>query len=320
VARSRYFFLASIFTIILSLAGPAHAETTVKLASAQKSIGSLAVVIAELQGFFKEAGLKVDVIDFQGGGPAVQALASGGVDACICASDHAIRLANRGQGGKILVALTEHHGYGLVALSTSPAKVLADLKGKKLGITAPGSLTDNTIRYYIKEIGLNPDRDFQLIGVGTGAPMRAALQTGAIAAGMLTTPDVQAALADNGKYKMIQDYRQLQYPALDIVVVQRWLKANDATAKAFAAAIVKAEKLIQTDPAAVKAGVAKMFPALPPAIAQSVTETAPSLIAADGKVAKPGFELMVKMVSLSDATLSPVPYDTVVTTDYLPKS
>jgi NitT/TauT family transport system substrate-binding protein len=297
----------------------AQAQTAVRLASAQNSIGSLAVVAAQQQGLFKAENLAVEIVSFKGGGPAVQALVSGSVDACICAADHAIRIANRGLDGKVLVALTEQHGYALVALADSPAKTLTDLKGKKLGITSPGSMTDNTLRYFIKEAGLDPDSDVQIIGAGTGVAMIAALQTGAVAAGMLTTPDAQVALADTSKFKLVQDYRQLQYPALDIVVVGRWLTQNPGTARAFARAIVKAQQLIQTDPKVVKAAVAEMFSALTPQLQDEVAKSAPSLLATDGHMARKGYDLMVKMVSSSDPTLEPVPYDQVIALSYLPK-
>ncbi|NYE26344.1 ABC transporter substrate-binding protein [Pigmentiphaga litoralis] len=292
---------------------------TVKLAAAQNSLGSLPLVIAEQKGFFAEEGLKVETIDFKGGAPAVQALAAGSVDACICAADHAVRLRSRGQGGLVLVALTEYHGYGLVTLASSPAKTLADLRSKPVGITSAGSLTDNTIRYFINEAGFHPDRDFQLIGVGTGGPMRAAIESGSVAAGMLTTPDVQAALASDGKFRLVQDYRRLQYPALDLVAVEKWTKANPETARKLVRAVVRAERLVQTDPAAVVAGVNQMFPALKPELRKVLAEEAPKLASPDGKMARGGYDLMVKMMKTGDLTLKAPTYESVTAGDFLPK-
>ena len=315
-------FIAAMAVSGSTLLQPVFAQDliTIKLASAQNSLGSLPLVIAEQKGFFAQEGIKIETIDFKGGAPAVQALAAGSVDACICAADHAVRLRARNQGGTILVALTERHGYGLVALSSSPAKELSDLKGKPVGITSAGSLTDNTIRYFIKEANLNPDRDFQLIGVGTGGPMRAAIESGSVAAGMLTTPDVQAALGADGKFKLIQDYRRLQYPALDLVVVERWLKANPESARKLASAVVRAEKLMQTDPAAVSAGLEKMFPALKPELRKVLAEEAPKLASANGRIERGGYDLMIKMLKVADPTLSSPTYESITAFDYLPKN
>lgn len=293
-----------------------QAKTTLTLAAAQNSLGSLPLVVAEQKGFFADEGLDVKTVAFKGGAPAVQALVGGSVAACICAADHAVRLQNRNLGGRVLVALTEHHGYGLVALADKPAKQLSDLQGKTVGITSPGSLTDNTLRYYIGKQGLSADKDFRLVGIGTGGPMRAALESGAVEAGMLTTPDVQAALADK-RFKLIQDFRSLQYPALDLVVVDRWLNENHDDAQRLARAVIKAEQVIQTDPAAVQAGVEKMYPRLTPELRQVLVQEAPKLLSRDGKMAPEGYQLMVKMLKASEPKLSQPDYNAIIVPELL---
>ncbi|MDB5596414.1 MAG: transporter substrate-binding protein [Hyphomicrobiales bacterium] len=294
------------------------AQTVVRFASAQNSIGSLPIVIAQREGLFAAENLKIEIVDFRGGGPAVQALASGSVEACICAADHAVRLRGRGQGGLVLVALTEFHGYGLVAPANSPASDLKGLMGKKVGITSAGSLTDNTLRYFLEEAGMNAERDVEITGVGTGGPMRAAIETGAVAAGMLTTPDVQAALAD-GKFKLVQDYRKLQYPALGLLVLEKWAQANDAGAKALARAVIKAEGMVRTNRPVVEAALAEMYPAISPKLRAVLADEAPNLLSVDGRMAPAGYALMQRMLKVSDPTLPAVPYEQISAAALLPK-
>ena len=318
----RTFFLRR-FALCLSLlagtAGHGFAQTTVRLASAQNSIGSLPIVLAQREGLFAAENLKIEIVDFKGGGPAVQALASGSVEACICAADHAVRLRSRGQGGLVLAALTEFHGYGLVTLASSPVTDIKSLQGKRIGITSAGSLTDNTLRYFLEEAGMNPDRDVEITGVGTGGPMRAAIETGAVAAGMLTTPDVQAALGDSGKFKLVQDYRDLQYPALGLLVVEKWVKGNDETARALARAVVKAEGLVRTNKPAVDAALAEMYPAVDPKLRGVLAEEAPKLLSADGHMAPAGYALMQRMLKVSDPAMVAVPYEQISASALLPQ-
>jgi NitT/TauT family transport system substrate-binding protein len=297
--------------LLFASTNASYAQTTVRLASAQNSIGSLPIVLAMREGLFAAENIKIEIVDFRGGAPAIQALASGSVEGCICAADHAVRLRARGQGGLVLSALTEIHGYGLVALANSPAKDLKDLRGKKIGITSAGSLTDNTLRYYLEEAGMNADRDVEITGVGTGGPMRAAIETGAVAAGMLTTPDVQAAMAD-GRFKMIQDYRNLQYPALGLLVLEKWVQRDEASARAVSRAIVKAEGMVRTNRPAVEAALAEMYPALDAKIRGVLADEAPRLLSADGHMAPEGFALMQRMLKVSDPGVAPVPYDQIV--------
>src|ERR1700689_4614517 len=123
--------------------GAARAETALRIGSSQLSIASIPVVVAIQQKLFQAEGISAEIIDFDGGGPAVQALAGGGIDLCICAGDHAMRLAGRGVGGAVLVALLDKHPYSLLAPIGSPAPDLKSLRGKPVGITSSGSLTDN---------------------------------------------------------------------------------------------------------------------------------------------------------------------------------
>ncbi len=317
----RAFFLRLCSLGLLFLVGatdPGFAQTTLRLASAQNSIGSLPIVLAQREGLFAAENLKIEIVDFKGGGPAVQALASGSVEACICAADHAVRLRSRGQGGLVLTALTEFHGYGLVALTNSPTTDLKSLKGKRVGITSAGSLTDNTLRYFLEEAGMNADRDVEITGVGTGGPMRAAIETGAVAAGMLTTPDVQAALGDPGKFKLVQDYRALQYPALGLLVVEKWVKGNEQTARALARAVVKAEGLVRSNKPAVEAALVEMYPALDPKLRAVLAEEAPKLLSADGRMAPGGYALMQRMLKVSDPAMVAVPYEQISVPALLP--
>ena len=309
----------ALFAALALFAGATHAETTVKAASAQNSVGSLPLIIAEQRGLFAAQGIRFEILDFNGGGPAVQALASGSVDLCICAADHAVRLASRGLGGAVLVALSEKHGYALMAQGTAPYTSLDSLRGKRLGITSPGSLTDNTVRWAVKNAKMDPDTDFVLIAAGIGGPMRAAVDTGAVAAGMFTTPDTQALLALGDKYKVVVDFRDLDYPALDLLATGPWLRTNGETARAVARAVVDALHLVQTDPTALREAMKRMFPNFSPELAETIAreQTAQGL-SRDGRVSEKGFDNLMGMLRLADPSIKPLGYKDVVALQYLP--
>jgi NitT/TauT family transport system substrate-binding protein len=303
---------------VTAFTATARAETKLHIASSQVSIASIPVVVAIQQKLFQAEGITAEIVDFDGGGPAVQALAGGGVDLCICAGDHALRLASRGLGGAVLVALLDKHPYSLLAPIGSPATDLKSLRGKPVGVTSSGSLTDNTLRFMIRKLGFNPDSDYEIIAAGTGGSMRAALDTGSVVAGMFTTPDVQAYMA-TGKYKFVADFRDLDYMALDLVVVGSWLKANDATAHAVARAVVKAEKLIQTDQTVVQAAVHERFPALSPELVVTVAKDATERsLSHDGRAEEAGFKTALEMLRVADPTVKQLAYQDVVALRYLP--
>lgn len=319
-AIRRLTVLASLVPIIGLGALPASAETVLKVGAAANSAGSLPIVVADQQGLFKAEGLSYERIDFKGGAPAVQALAAGSIDICICAADHAARLEQRGLGGAVLVALASQHSYALMANGDSPAASFADLKGEKLGITSAGSLTDNTIRFAIKEAGFDPDKDFELIAIGRGGAMRAALETNSVAAGMFTTPDIQANLAEGDKYKLVEDFRVLKYPAQDLVVTDSWLEKNPETAEKVTHAVVKALAMIQKDPAVLKQAIQEMFPKFDDALVTTVAkDVAAGYLSPDGVMSEDSYQVLTDMLSASDPTYKAVPYEDVVVTTYFTK-
>jgi NitT/TauT family transport system substrate-binding protein len=310
--------LLSILLALIALAAPASAQTAIKLGAAQASIGSLPLVVAQSRGFFAAEGVTVETFDFRGGAPAVQALASGSIAFCICAGDHAVRLRSRGLPAKIVAGLTERHGYALLALARSPLTNLAAARGRKLGITSPASLSDNSLRYALRQANINPDRDLTLATVGTGLPMKAALDTGAIDAGMFTTPDVQANLAEAGKYRVVHDFRTLDYTALDLIALESWLRANDRAARAFLRAVIRAQNLIIADQAALRGGLREMFPNLGAPVVELLVKEIPVSLAKSGTVSEAGYRTMIAMLGATEPELTRVPFADVVTRAYLP--
>ncbi|NDV88213.1 ABC transporter substrate-binding protein [Aurantimonas aggregata] len=309
----------SALALGIGLAAPSAAQTVVQLGAAQTSAGSLPVVVAMQQGLFERNGITIERTDFAGGGPAVQALASGSIDVCICAADHAVRLQERGLGGKIIVALGDHHLYAIMAPADSEATDLASLQGLQVGVTSAGGLADNTVRWAINEIDLDPDTDYSIIAIGTGGAMRAAVENRAIAAGTFTTPDIQSNLALGDVYKIVHDFRSIPHAAQGIVVLDSWLEGNEETARQFAASVHEALQMVQADQAVLEEAIAEMFPQFEPAlVTQVASDVRDDFLSKDGIVGREAYENMMETVAIADPNVEAVPYEDVVSTEYLP--
>src|SRR5206468_3251632 len=61
---------------------------------------------------------------------------------------------------------------------------IADLKGKKIGVSSVGSSSDIATRAALKKLGLDPDKDVTIVPVGSAAQRTAAMLSGAIDAGV----------------------------------------------------------------------------------------------------------------------------------------
>ena len=130
----------------------------------------LPLTIAERNGYFKAEGLDVEILDFPGGARALQALLGGSVDVVSGAYEHTITQQAKGQFIEALVAQGKYAGIvlGMSKEKATAYKSPADLKGMKIGVTAPGSSTNMFVNVLLAKAGLKPDA-VAIIGVGATA-------------------------------------------------------------------------------------------------------------------------------------------------------
>lgn len=291
--------------VLSPLASAAQTKITAGVAAFNEALAP--IYAATARGYFKTAGLTVEMVDFKGGSAAVKALVGGSIDACLCAADHVVRLTNSGMPAKELIGLDEHHSYALMARADAPYTDLASLKGKRIAITSPGSLTDNTIRYLIKKAGLSPDTDFEIIATGGGAPMRAAIDTRQVDAGLLITTDVIDMLSTTDKYKIVEDYREMAYPAFGVLVLESWIRRHPAEAKGLALAIRKAIDDLHADPKFAREIIARMYPNFSPELVAAVAESMVSRLPKGGMVSQESFDNLNAIAAAENPAAKPVP-------------
>jgi NitT/TauT family transport system substrate-binding protein len=215
----------------------------------------LPLTIAEQRGYFKDEGLDVEISDFAGGSRALQAVVGGSADICSGAFEHTISLQNKGQAFRAF-ALQGRAPQIVLAVSTKTFgnyKTPADLKGKKIGVSAPGSSTNMMVNFFLAKHGLKAS-DVSIIGVGTGAGAVAAMRSGQIDA-MSNLDPVITTLERAGDIRIISDTRSLKdteavfggpMPAACMYTAQAYIDKNPNTVQAVTNAIVRADKWLQT--------------------------------------------------------------------------
>jgi ABC-type nitrate/sulfonate/bicarbonate transport system substrate-binding protein len=128
-----------------------------------------------------------------------------------------------------------------------------DLRGKALGITRYGSSTDFTLRYLVKQWGLDPNRDVKILQMGGQPEIFAGLQAGVIQGGNFSSPTDHRArkagylqLADLGKIG-------LHYPTVSIVSTRSYIKKDPATVRRFLMAYTEGvQRMFKDKPFALK--------------------------------------------------------------------
>jgi NitT/TauT family transport system substrate-binding protein len=131
-------------------------------------------------GYYEEEGVDVNLLVFNGGSDLMAAMASGSVPIAGGATSSMASAVAEGVETKAIYGLLNTLPYDIVV--TEDIGDWAELKGKNAGISGAGSLTDTTARLVLKNHGLEPEKDVQLLETGGGdAPRLAAMSAGQIA-------------------------------------------------------------------------------------------------------------------------------------------
>jgi NitT/TauT family transport system substrate-binding protein len=190
VRRGMTFMGAILAAVLTAFASDAAFAESVKIALPVASLESLPIYIAQANGLFKKHDVDVDVITSRGGGEAMKAFISGDVQIVGTGFPEVGLMRARNVDVDLFFAQTSRVPFAMIGRKDLELKSVADLKGKTIAVTSPGSLTANLARYFVKEAGLDPDKDVSLVSVGGGGEILGALKSGKADAAMLFEPFV----------------------------------------------------------------------------------------------------------------------------------
>ena len=259
---SRRIFAGGAALAAATLALPAlHAQSRLEKTKISLAVGGkaafyyLPLTISEQLGYFKAEGLDIEISDFAGGARALQAVVGGSADVCSGAFEHTINLQSKNQMFRafVLQGRAPQIAFGVSTKNMPNYRSIADLKGKKIGVSAPGSSTNMMANLVLSRGGLKAS-DVSFIGVGTAAGALTALRSGQIDA-MSNTDPVMTMLEQKGEVRIISDTRTLKgtidvfggpMPAACLYAPMDFIQKNPNTCQALANAIVHGLKWLQT--------------------------------------------------------------------------
>ena len=265
--QRRQLLLAASAALAAPMIARAQSQPKVTIAVGGKNLlYYLPLTIAETQGFFKDEGLDFTIVDFAGGSRALQAVVGGSADVVSGAYEHTINMQSKGQ---FMREFALQGRVPQIVLGVNPKtmpnyKTIADLKGKKVGVTAPGSSTNVMLNFVLARAGLKPT-DVSVIGVGAGNGAVAAMRSGQIDAISNLDP-VITLLKRSGDLNIVSDTRNVAesdkvfggpMPAGCMYAPQAYIDKHPQAIQAIANAIVRANKWIQ------QAGASDIVKAVP---------------------------------------------------------
>jgi len=245
-------------TTLSATAQPALEKPEIALAvgGSISQMNKVAYAIALNKGFFKEEGLRVTSSAFASGTAALQALVAGSADVAEGAFEHTLRMQAKGVNLTCLATFGRYPGNVLVVRSVLAGQIksVADLRGKVIGISAPGASTQNFVAQLMERAGV-PWKSATYISVGTGSSAVAALRTGKELDALVNLDPAINELVARGEATVLVDSRTEagsreafggEYLADCLFVHAEFLKTNPKTSQALANAIVHAMQWLKT--------------------------------------------------------------------------
>lgn len=223
----------------------------------------LAFWMAEDGGFFRQQGLKVDILNMSGGSHGAQELQAGHIDIMHVGLSSVVRI-NRG-GGDLRLVASLSNVIRFTLFAAPGVRTAADLRGGVIGISTFGSETDTTVTLALMRLGLTRN-DVTLKEYGGGPQRLAALEAGAIKATAVNEP-VRSLAREQG-LNAIVDLVPEQIPWLfsGVVVRQDMLAGRRDVLTRFLKAVMEGNDLALTDEPRAKAVLARQARIVDPKI------------------------------------------------------
>lgn len=247
---------ALIAAALLPLPALAQSRTKVRFAGGGIALyGYMPFFVAIGRDLFAKHGIEAEVAQFPGGARAMQAVLGGSSDVACGYYEHTVQLAAKNAHLTAFVLQAQNSGLVLAARKAGPDPVttIAGLKGRKIGVSAPGSATHLFAMQLMVKAGLK-STDAAAVGVGTTQTAISAFDRGEVDALSLFDPII-ADLELKNEVTILADARDSAgtksifggpYASGCLYGDAAWLPKNEAAVRGSAAAIQEAVGFLKT--------------------------------------------------------------------------
>jgi len=236
-----------LVTVTVLVALPGNAATKINAAYGNTSILNAPIWIAKERGYFAKYGLEVELVQLSGT-RITAGLMSNGVQ-FISSSASSPFLANVAGGDALLVAtMLNKLPYDLV-VDGSKIKSFSDFKGKIGAVVLRGDISDVQLRYVLKNNGIDPEKDVNLLqGMGSDSERIAAIVTGNVNF-TLVQPDFRNIYeaAKLTKFLNVMDQKGSDFLMSGTFTTASYAKSNPETVVAYIKAISEALIYMQNE-------------------------------------------------------------------------
>src|SRR6188474_1776020 len=228
--------LAFVFTA--PVVGAADAPQKLRVAYAAITAAFSVPWVAKEAGIFQRHGLDVELVYIPAGSRAVQTLVGGSIDVAAIGGPAGVDAKLAG-ADTIYVAIPVNR---VIVFTVAQPQIqhVEELRGKSIGVTRVGTVTDFFTRIFLRQNGLLPDRDVMIRQMGGLPETVAGLKAGLIEGGTFGFPAVLHARAAG--FRVLVDYNTAgyRYPLSSVIVTQKLLHTRESAIRKFLEAHIEA--------------------------------------------------------------------------------
>lgn len=184
------------------------------------------------------------------------AMIAGEIDMCVYSGS---LLSSARLQGVDVVMVASFLNKPLYRLVVRPEiKTVADLKGKRLGITRFGTVTDSMSRLLVGKLGLDPDKDVSYVQVGDVPVLLVSLSTGRIIDGAIIQPPYYLKAVASGM-RVLVNMQEMDIPVQQtgLNTTQRFIAKNPDITRRVVKSVIEGIHLMRSIPAVAKRALAK---------------------------------------------------------------
>lgn len=239
--------LAAVIAVAMTVAGCGSSDagdgglTHIKIGYPSDTASYGDLYVCQDQGIFKKHGLEVELTLLKTSSQLVAAMSSNTVQ--IAGGDGRAIAGGAIKGVDLKMIEVKLPSYFVEMWGESDIKSIEDLKGKTVGVTAPGSVTDSALRLMLKDKGL--DKDVKVTNLTSLPALMAAGKSGEIDA-LVTAPPQGVQTKSQGWHK-VTDMTNYKTAASVYAVKGSYAKSDTKTVQNFVEADLECLAYLQKD-------------------------------------------------------------------------
>jgi NitT/TauT family transport system substrate-binding protein len=291
-------FLAAALLIVLALASSAPAQNKVRINWTAVTGAQSGLHMAQQEKLFEKYGLdNVELIHIASSSRGIQGILAGELAFSFMDGNNEVQANLKGGNLAMVLGATNRMVFSLMA--KPEYKKIADLRGKKIGITRAGSSTHTAALYALGQAGLKPG-DYQVLPLVEVPNIFTALSVGQIDAGVVSPPTNTR--AKKGGFVELMNLAKdgPEYVSVALGSSRSYIKANEDVVRRVARAYAEGVYRFKNDKAAALKMIQRVLKVKEPDIAEDTWNQFREYLPFPPVVSRKGMEAIIAEVAETD--------------------